>query len=245
MSHHYIQFSDVHYSYPGGGEVLKGITFRVTHGEKVALLGLNGAGKSTLLLHTNGLLMPTQGEVNVGDVPVIKKTLPLIRQTVGMVFQDSDDQLFMPTVAEDVAFGPMNMRLPKEEVDRRVRVSLAAVGAEELASRSPATLSGGEKKRAAIATVLSMEPSILVMDEPTSGLDATGQRQLVALLKRFTHTCLIATHDLAVATLLCPRSAILKEGRIVWDGRTANLINDLETLRHFGILPIDTEIGCD
>lgn len=239
MSHHYIQFSDVHYSYPGGTEVLKGITFRVTHGEKVALLGLNGAGKSTLLLHTNGLLMPTQGEVNVGDVPVIKKTLPLIRQTVGMVFQDSDDQLFMPTVAEDVAFGPMNMRLPKEEVDRRVRVSLAAVGAEELASRSPATLSGGEKKRAAIATVLSMEPSILVMDEPTSGLDATGQRQLVALLKRFTHTCLIATHDLALAAQLCPRSIIMVDGRIAWDGRTANLIYDLETLRHFGILPLD------
>ncbi len=238
MSHHYIQFSDVHYSYPGGGEVLKGITFRVTHGEKVALLGLNGAGKSTLLLHTNGLLMPTQGEVNVGDVPVTKKTLPLIRQTVGMVFQDSDDQLFMPTVAEDVAFGPMNMRLPKEEVERRVRVSLAAVGAEELASRSPATLSGGQKKRAAIATVLSMEPSILVMDEPTSGLDASGQRQLVALLKRFSHTCLIATHDLAVAAQLCPRSIILKDGRVAWDGRTANLLDDKETLRHFGILPL-------
>lgn len=132
---------------------------------------------------TNGLLMPTSGEVNIGDVPLTRKTLPLIRQSVGMVFQNADDQLFMPTVEEDVAFGPMNMKLPKDEVTRRVLKALEDVGATQLARRQPSTLSGGEKKRAAVATVLSMEPSILVMDEPTSGLDAVGQRQLVDVVK--------------------------------------------------------------
>lgn len=183
MSHHYIQFTDVHYGYETGHDVLRGVNFRITHGEKVALLGRNGAGKSTLLWLTNGLLMPTSGEVNIGDVPLTRKTLPLIRQSVGMVFQNADDQLFMPTVEEDVAFGPMNMKLPKDEVTRRVLKALEDVGATQLARRQPSTLSGGEKKRAAVATVLSMEPSILVMDEPTSGLDAVGQRQLVDVVK--------------------------------------------------------------
>lgn len=238
MSHHYIQYSDVHFSYPESDEVLHGITFRVIHGEKVALLGLNGAGKSTLMMLTAGMMMATSGEVNIGDVPITKKTLPLIRQTVGLVFQNSDDQLFMPTVEEDVAFGPINMRLPKEEVDRRVVESLSAVGAENLARRSPATLSGGQKKRVAIATVLSMEPSILLLDEPMSGLDARGQHQLVEVLKRFTHTCLIATHDLAFAAVLCPRSVIISEGRVVWDGRTENLLRDPDTLRHYQLTPL-------
>lgn len=238
MSHHYIQFTNVHYGYETGHEVLRGVNFRITHGEKVALLGRNGAGKSTLLWLTNGLLMPTSGEVNIGDVPLTKKTLPLIRQSVGMVFQNADDQLFMPTVEEDVAFGPMNMKLPKDEVTRRVLKALEDVGATQLARRQPSTMSGGEKKRAAIATVLSMEPSILVMDEPTSGLDAVGQRQLVDVVKGFGHTCLIATHDLALASILCPRSMILDGGRIVWDGRTENLLADSETLRHYNLEPL-------
>ncbi len=238
MSHHYIQYTDVHFSYPESDEVLHGISFRVTHGEKVALLGLNGAGKSTLMMLTAGMMMATSGEVNIGDVPITKKTLPLIRQTVGFVFQNSDDQLFMPTVEEDVAFGPMNMRLPKEEVDRRVVNSLTAVGAEDLARRSPATLSGGQKKRVAISTVLSMEPSILLLDEPTSGLDALGQHQLVEVLNRFSHTCLIATHDLALAASLCPRSVIISEGRVVWDGRTENLLRDSDILRRCQLTPL-------
>lgn len=238
MSHHYIQYTDVHFSYPESDEVLHGVTFRVTHGEKVALLGLNGAGKSTLMMLTSGMMLATSGEVNIGDVPITKKTLPLIRQTVGFVFQNSDDQLFMPTVEEDVAFGPMNMRLPKKEVDRRVVDSLTAVGAEDLARRSPATLSGGQKKRVAIATVLSMNPSILLLDEPTSGLDALGQRQLVEVLKRFSHTCLIATHDLALAAALCTRSVIISEGRVVWDGRTENLLRDPDTLRRYQLTPL-------
>lgn len=229
MSHHFIRFTDVHYTYPGGHEALRGVSFLITHGEKVALLGSNGAGKSTLLLHTDGLLMPTSGEVNVGDVPVTKKTLPLIRQSVGMVFQNPDDQLFMPSVEEDVAFGPANMNLPREEIERRVDEALRAVGMEKLRHRSPMQLSGGQKRRAAIASVLSMEPSILVMDEPTSDLDLAGRRALIDILKGFSHTCLIATHDLDMAQELCPRSLLLSGGRIIADGSTEEIIRRIKT----------------
>lgn len=229
MSHHFIRFTDVHYTYPGGHEALRGVSFLITHGEKVALLGSNGAGKSTLLLHTDGLLISTSGEVNVGDVPVTKKTLPLIRQSVGMVFQNPDDQLFMPSVEEDVAFGPANMNLPREEIERRVDEALRAVGMEKLRHRSPMQLSGGQKRRAAIATVLSMEPSILVMDEPTSDLDLAGRRALIDILKSFSHTCLIATHDFDMARELCPRSLLLSGGRIIADGPTEEIIRRIKT----------------
>lgn len=227
MSHHYISFKDVRYSYPDGHEALRGISFRINHGEKVALLGLNGAGKSTLLLHTNGLLLPSSGEVNVGDVPVCKKTLKLVRRSVGMVFQNPDDQLFMPTVAEDVAFGPRNMSLPEEEVERRVSYALDAVGCGGLRDKSPAHLSGGQKRSISIATVLSMEPDILVMDEPTAGLDYAARRQVIDIVSAFEHTCLIATHDLGLARQLCPRSLLIDHGRITADGDTEYVIQQL------------------
>lgn len=230
MSHHYIQFKDVDYSYPGGKKALDGVSFRIDHGEKVALLGVNGAGKSTLLLHTNGLLLPQRGEVNVGDVPVGKKTLPIVRQNVGMVFQNPDDQLFMSTVEEDVAFGPANMGLPEEEIRRRVSSALRAVGAEDLANRSPWQLSGGQKRRVAIATVLSMEPNILVLDEPTSNLDWSARRQLIGLLKGFDHTILVATHDLAMVNELCGRILIIDHGKIIADSEPGILERD-ERLR--------------
>lgn len=230
MSHHYIQFKDVDYSYPGGKKALDGVSFRINHGEKVALLGVNGAGKSTLLLHTNGLLLPQRGEVNVGDVPVRKKTLPIVRQNVGMVFQNPDDQLFMSTVEEDVAFGPANMGLPDEEIRRRVSSALRAVGAEDLANRSPWQLSGGQKRRVAIATVLSMEPNILVLDEPTSNLDWSARRQLIGLLKGFDHTILVATHDLAMVNELCGRILVIDHGRIIADSDPGILERD-ERLR--------------
>lgn len=230
MSHHYIQFKDVDYSYPGGKKALDGVSFRINHGEKVALLGVNGAGKSTLLLHTNGLLLPQRGEVNVGDVPVGKKTLPIVRQNVGMVFQNPDDQLFMSTVEEDVAFGPANMGLPDEEIRRRVSSALRAVGAEDLANRSPWQLSGGQKRRVAIATVLSMEPNILVLDEPTSNLDWSARRQLIGLLKGFDHTILVATHDLAMVNELCGRILVIDHGRIIADSDPGILERD-ERLR--------------
>ncbi len=235
MSHHYIRFSDVTYSYPNGTKALDHVSFLISHGEKVALLGLNGAGKSTLILHTNGTLMPASGEVNVGDVPVGKKTLPLVRRSVGMVFQNSDDQLFMPTVEEDVAFGPLNMGLPDDEVGRRVDEALEAVGALELKQRSPSSLSGGQQKAVAIATVLAMGPSILVLDEPTSDLDCTARRRLIDLLKSFHHTLLIATHDLEMARELCPRSLLMSGGRIAADGPTAAILSDTALLASAGM----------
>ncbi len=228
MSHHYIRFNDVHFTYPSGYEALKGVSFLITHGEKVALLGLNGAGKSTVLLHTNGLLMPTSGEVNVGDIPVTKKTLRIVRQSVGMVFQNADDQLFMPTVEEDVAFGPLNMGLDTAEVDRRVAAALESVGASDLRDRSPFRLSGGQKKRVAIATVLSMEPSILVMDEPTAELDLEARRQVCDIVKSFHHTCLIATHDLALARELCERAIVISDGRVTADGPVDKIASEFE-----------------
>lgn len=235
MSHHYLRFDDVHYRYPNGYEALCGVSFRITHGEKVALVGANGAGKSTLLLHTNGLLMPSQGGVVLGGIALTRRTLPLVRQSVGLVFQDSDNQLFMPTVEEDVAFGPSNMRLEPEEIRRRVTEALDAVGALHLRGASPFRLSGGQKKRVAIATVLSMEPSVLVMDEPTSNLDPRARRQIIDLIRRFGHTTLIATHDMEMVLDLCDRTIVMKQGRIVADGSTRHVFGDLALLEECGL----------
>ena len=235
MSHHYLRFDDVHYRYPNGYEALCGVSFRITHGEKVALVGANGAGKSTLLLHTNGLLMPSQGGVVLGGIALTRRTLPLVQQSVGLVFQDSDNQLFMPTVEEDVAFGPSNMRLEPEEIRRRVTEALDAVGALDLRGESPFRLSGGQKRRVAIATVLAMEPSVLVMDEPTSNLDPRARRQIIDLIRRFSHTTLIATHDMEMVLDLCDRTIVMKEGRIVADGSTRHVFGDLALLEECGL----------
>ena len=235
MSHHYLRFDDVHYRYPNGYEALCGVSFCITHGEKVALVGANGAGKSTLLLHTNGLLIPSQGEVVMGGIKLTRRTLPLVRQSVGLVFQDSDNQLFMPTVEEDVAFGPSNMRLEPEEIRRRVTEALDAVGALHLRGASPFRLSGGQKKRVAIATVLSMEPSVLVMDEPTSNLDPRARRQIIDLIRRVGHTTLIATHDMEMVLDLCDRTIVMKQGRIVADGSTRHVFGDLALLEECGL----------
>lgn len=235
MSHHYLRFDEVHYSYPNGYEALRGVSFRITHGEKVALIGANGAGKSTLLLHTNGLLMPRSGHVIMGGITLTSNTVRLIRQTVGMVFQDSDNQLFMPTVEEDVAFGPANMGLTAEEIERRVRDALTAVGALHLRKSSPNQLSGGQKKSVSIATVLSMEPSILILDEPTANLDPRARRQTIDLIRRFTHTTLIATHDMEMVLGLCQRTLVMKEGVIVADGPTRQIFGDLALLEACGL----------
>jgi cobalt/nickel transport system ATP-binding protein len=205
-----LMFEDVGFSYLDGDEALRGVTFCVEDGEKVALTGDNGVGKSTLLLLADGLLMPTAGRIAVGDVELSHSTLPLIRQRVGIVFQDADDQLFMPTVEEDVAFGPINMKLPAEEVDRRVVEALSAVGALHLRGRHPYTLSLGQKRSVAIATVLSMHPDILLLDEPTSNLDAASVARLTSLLQSLRHTCLIATHDTPFAAAVCSREVKLR-----------------------------------
>ncbi len=221
MSH---RFEQVTYRYPDGHEALHDVSFELKHGEKAAVVGANGAGKSTLLLHTDGLLLPTSGRVVVGGVPVTRRTLPTIRRTVGYLFQQPDDQLFMPTVGEDIAFGPANMALDDAEIERRVVNALEAVGALELRDHSPAHLSGGQKKRVAIATILAMEPSILVMDEPTAALDPQARRQLIELIRIFDHTTLIATHDLELVHELCPRTLLLHDGRLVADCPTSDVI---------------------
>lgn len=235
MSHHYIRFENVHYTYANGYEALRGVSFRINHGEKVALVGANGAGKSTLVLHTNGLLLPKEGLVNVGDIPIGKKTLPLIRQTVGLVFQNPDDQLFMPTVEEDVAFGPINMKLPPQEVERRVVKALEDVGASALRKRPGYQLSGGQKKSVAIATVLSMEPDILVMDEPTSNLDPRARRQIINIIASFSHTCLVATHDLEMVWELCERTIVMSGGKVIADGNTKDIFSDRALLEEGGL----------
>lgn len=235
MSHHFILFDNIHYRYTPEREVLRGVTLRLDHGEKVALVGANGAGKSTLMLHANGLLSPSQGQIVVGDMVLTKKTLPTIRQSVGLVFQNPDDQLFMPTVEEDVGFGPANMRLSREEIAERIERALRAVGALDLRQRSPQQLSGGEKRRVAIATVLAMEPSILVMDEPSAGLDPRARRQMIELLLGFGHTALIATHDLDMAQRLCPRTVIMLAGQVAADGPTKQLLGDGALLERCGL----------
>lgn len=235
MSHHIVEVRNLQFNYPDGGMALSGISFRITHGESVAVVGANGAGKSTLLLHLNGCLIPQSGTVRIGDMPLTKKTLEHVRRTVGMVFQDPDDQLFMPTVFDDVAFGPLNLGLPPEEVKARVDEALSTVGALHLKDRPPHRLSAGEKRSVAIASVLSMSPSILVMDEPTSNLDPKSRRQLIELLKCFEHTIILATHDLDMVLDLCPRTIVLKAGCIAADGPTWDILQN-EALLQSGSL---------
>jgi len=230
MSHHLVEVKDLQYTYPDGTAALPGVSFLLTHGEAVAIIGANGAGKSTLLLHLNGCLMPQAGEVRIGGLPLNKKTLSHVRRTVGMVFQDPDDQLFMPIVYDDVAFGPLNLGLPPEEVDHLVLDSLATVGASHLKDRPPYRLSGGEKRAVAIASVLAMSPDILVMDEPTSSLDPKTRRQLIELLKTFKHTRIIATHDLDLVLDLCSRVIVFKEGHVVADGPCLDILQNEELL---------------
>ena len=230
MSHHIVEVTDLHFSYPDGTPALRGVTFRIVHGESVAIVGANGAGKSTLLRHLNGCLAPETGSLRIGDFPLTRKTLQQVRRTVGMVFQDPDDQLFMPLVRDDVAFGPLNLGLPLEEVEERVTRALATVGAEHLRNRPPHKLSAGEKRSVAIASVLAMDPSILVMDEPSTHLDPKARRRLIGLLKTFEHTKIIATHDLDMVLDLCGRTIVLREGRVAADGPTAEILRNDELL---------------
>lgn len=213
-----IEFQNVSFSYPGGHEALRNVSFSIEKGEKVALVGLNGSGKSTLLLHTNGLLTADSGEVLVNGTPIRPKTVDKARQSVGMVFQNADDQLFMPTVEADVAFGPRNMGLSEEEIQQRVEKALRQTGCLELKDRAPFHLSGGQKKMASIATVLSMEPEILVFDEPTSGLDFAAEAQFIGIADRLPHSILMSTHDMQLARRLCTRAILMDHGSIAYDG---------------------------
>lgn len=236
MSHHLVEAVDLQFRYPDGAVALDNINFCITHGEAVAVIGANGAGKSTLLLHMTGCLLATGGELRVGDLPVTRKTLAAVRRAVGMVFQEADDQLFMPTVFEDVAFGPRNLGLAEDEVAKRVAGALARVGAGHLGGRPPYRLSGGEKRAVSIATVLAMHPDILVLDEPSANLDPRSRRQLIQLLQDFEHTRIIATHDLDLVQRVCGRTIVLQDGKVVADGATERILGHCELLRSVGLL---------
>ena len=230
MSHNTIKVVDLHHTSPDKREALRGISFEVQQGESIGLVGANGAGKSTLLQHLVGVLMASSGSIEVGHIPVNKTTLQTIRQKVGLVFQDSDNQLFMNRVYDDVAFGPRNYNIPEDKVDDIVKESLNRMGIEHLAERAPYKLSGGEKKSAAIASVLAMSPDILVMDEPTSGLDPKSRRNLINILGSFEHTKIIATHDMDMVIDLCDRTIILKDGLVAADGPTLEIFSDAKLL---------------
>jgi cobalt/nickel transport system ATP-binding protein len=228
-----LRVAGLHYAYPDGSVALQGVDLTIGTGERVALLGPNGAGKTTLVLHLNGILHGGSGLVEITGVrvdPGDRAGIADIRRRVGIVFQDPDDQLFMPTVAEDVAFGPANLGVRGDELDRRVREALDAVGMAEFRDRAPHHLSFGQRRRVAVATVLAMRPEILVLDEPSSNLDPASRRELAEILQALPITILMVTHDLPYALQLCPRSVILDRGRIVADGTTAELLADADLL---------------
>lgn len=232
--HHSIEIERLSFTYPDGHRALSEVSLTIQPGEKVALVGPNGAGKSTLILHLNGILMGT-GSVRVCGLPVNKENLGRVRAMVGLVFQSPDDQLFSPTVQEDVAYGPIYQGLPLTEVATRVQEALAAVQMEAYASRISHHLSMGEKKRIAIATVLSMRPEVLVLDEPTSGLDPRSRRSLINLLRELPLTMLVSTHDMHMVQELFPRTVILDEGRVVADGPTRVFMEDAALLDSHGL----------
>ena len=244
MSHHTIDLANLHYTYPDGTTALQNLSLHIGHGEAVAVIGANGSGKTTLLSHLNGVLFPTAGTVNIGGFPVVKDTLPHIRRTVGMVFQNPDDQLFMPTVYEDVAFGPLNLGYPPADVANRVVSALETVGALSLRNRPGYRLSGGQKRAVSIATVLAMDPAILVMDEPTATLDPLARRQLIQLLRTFSHTKIIATHDLDMVLETCERAIVLYNGSILADGPTPEIFRDTCILAQAGLEQPFSMQGC-
>lgn len=229
-----LQVQDLHYSYHDGHQALRGVSFEMCPGDKVALVGPNGAGKSTLMLHLNGILSG-HGDVTVGGTRITRDNLPAIRSMVGVVFQNPDDQLFSPTVFEDVAFGPLHMGLPKDEVIARVESALNDVRMSGYRDRMSHHLSVGEKKRIAIATVLSMNPQILVLDEPSAGLDPRARRTLINLLRELPITMLVSTHDMKLVEELFPRTIVMDEGLIVADGRTREILDDEGLLTAHGL----------
>ena len=229
-----IEVRNLSFHYPDGHQALDDVSLTVYEGERVALVGPNGAGKSTLLLHLNGIYSG-DGSIRVAGLPVSGEHVKRVRALLGLVFQDADDQLFSNTVFEDVAFGPIYMGLPEEEVRQRTRRALRAIGMESYMDRMPHRLSAGEKKRIAIATVLSMEPQVLALDEPTGGLDPRGRRMLIGLLDSMSQTLVVSTHDLLMVQELLPRMVILDDGRVAADGPTEALLRDRTLLEAHGL----------
>jgi cobalt/nickel transport system ATP-binding protein len=230
-----IEVERLAFAYPDGRQALYGVDLVVQPGERVALLGPNGAGKTTFVLHLNGILGAVAGgagagTVHIGGLPVERRTLAEVRRRVGLVFQDPDDQLFMPTVADDVGFGPANLGLKGEELRARVLAALEQVGMAGAADRPPHHLSFGQRRRVAVATVLAMDPQVLVLDEPSSNLDPASRRELADILTDLDVTVLMVTHDLPYALQLCGRSVLMDGGRIVADGPTRRLLADEELM---------------
>jgi cobalt/nickel transport system ATP-binding protein len=231
-----IETNNVTYEYPDGTKALEEVNFNAEEGKIVALLGPNGAGKSTLFLHFNGILRPTKGSLVVDGekLKYEKKDLLKIRQKVGIVFQNPDDQLFAPTVLEDVAFGPMNMGLSNEDVEKRVKEALTRVGMEGYEKKAPHHLSGGQKKRVAIAGILAMKPKIMVLDEPTSGLDPKGASQILRLLYQLNSegmTIVISTHDVDLVPIYASKVYIISQGKIIKEGNPQEVFEDVDTIR--------------
>ena len=227
----WLEVHDLAYAYPDGNQALYGVNLTVRRGERVALLGPNGAGKTTLVLHLNGILSAGHGTVAVAGLAVSDENLQEIRRRVGIVFQDPDDQLFMPTVREDVAFGPANLGIRGDELDERVRIALDQVGMLDYIDRPPHHLSYGQRRRVAVSTVLAMRPEILVLDEPSSNLDPASRRELAEILLDLELTTLMVTHDLPYALELCPRAVVLADGVIVAVGATHDLLCDEDLMR--------------
>jgi cobalt/nickel transport system ATP-binding protein len=241
MHHNPLTIADLSYAYLDGTQALYDVSLSIHASERVALVGANGSGKSTLLLHFNGLLTPQQGKIIVGDLAIAPENLTAIRNFVGLVFQNPDDQIFMPTVWEDVTFGPLNQGLRGQPLSDRATDALKAVGLDpaRYGQRNAANLSGGEKKRVAIAGVLAMQPQVLVLDEPTAQLDPRSRRQLIQLLEQLPLTQLIATHDLDLALELCPRTIVLSQGTVVFDGATSVILSDAALLEQYALeLPL-------
>lgn len=232
-----IAIDNLHYAYPDGRQALNGVSLNIHQGESVAIAGTNGAGKSTLLLHLNGIIHGSGNSVRVGDTPVDSQNLKAVRRRVGLVFQNPDDQLFCPEVFDDIAFGLVNLGYDEAEIRRRVGAALAAVGLSGFENRSPHHLSLGEKKRVALAAVMAMEPEVLALDEPSSNLDPAAKWNLIDLLASLDITKVVVTHDLELIEALCPRLVILKKGRVLADGATAEIMTDRSLLRSGGLVP--------
>ena len=242
MSHHIVEFKNLCFRYPDGTDALRGVNFRITHGESVGIVGANGAGKSTLLQHMNGCLLPTSGTVTIGDLSLTAKTRREIRKKVGIVFQNPDDQLFMPTVFDDVAFGPLNLGMDEAAVRERVHQALSTVNSLDLKDKPPHHLSAGQKSAVAIAAVMAMGPDILAMDEPAANLDPRSRRRLIALLKTFTHSKIVASHDLDLILDVCERCIVIGGGEVVADGPSAEILSNRSLLEENSLeLPLSLQ----
>ncbi|MGL4599942.1 MAG: energy-coupling factor ABC transporter ATP-binding protein [Plesiomonas sp.] len=239
MSHHLITFDNIGYKYEDGSFALEDISFQIHHGEKIGLLGANGAGKSTLISALSGFVPVHQGAISIGDLKVCESSLESVRRILGVVFQNPDDQLFMPTVYDDIAFGLKNLGVPDEDIDTRVRAALTVVDALKLIDKPPYRLSLGQKKQVTIAGVIAMEPQVLVLDEPTSSLDPVARENVIRIINSFTHSQLIATHDLDMVLEVCDRVVVLKEGKLICCQTPAQLFSDENKLREYGLtLPL-------